>query len=310
MNTTELITIYNKQSKKLADTMRQFLVVYGVGIQPQASTSARMKALRAKKKIKEQAETIEDVLNKASEQWAENAVVKAANSGFKQAQIEIMKTRPERLANINFGGIQKKVTAVLIRDSIIKSNNYNGTIKPLINKALRVSKLTAKQDSVLSEQLAIGKVQGETIDQLSKRIVRNLSLDDGNRVMLINGKSWDGKAYARTFTRTRTAEASDIALGESAKAVGINTFKISYHPLKQPHDPYCTTLQGKVFASGKNKYGFPVITKVKINTKSGTTRAKWPPFHPNCRHSRSIFDTIAYSENEIKAELSKSKTVI
>ena len=321
MNNTEYIKAFTKESKKLGDSFRNLLHLYAIGSQRKATGSQKAKARIVKDTLLQKAKVLKKELQKITEQWVNDSIPKAAQRGYKQAMIEIeqieayaikksVKSPVKTSFTAKFGGIQKETTALLIQDSLIKSNSYLKTIADSVNMSLRKASLIASKDALLSEQLAVGRIQGETVRQLQRRIYNNLDITRDNRVLLINGNSWDAQSYANTFARTRTAEVADKALEESAKSAGFTLFQISRHSLKYPHDIYCTTLQGRIFATNKNEYGFKKITDVIMFTKKGRrVRGKWPPFHPNCRHSRSIVNTLAYTDSELKSLARNSRSV-
>ena len=87
------------------------------------------------------------------------------------------------------------------------------------------------------------------------------------------GKRWDLSTYARMCARTIAAEAMSEATINRALDLGLDLVKVSKHV--HPED-ICSPYEGRIYSISGESNRYPKLT-VR------------PPFHPNCRHTISIY---------------------
>ncbi len=134
------------------------------------------------------------------------------------------------------------------------------------NKFLNSEKIN---DSVLRSA-----VFGEAKYAAIKRLMDDLGLSKGDRILLLSGRTYDAEAYAELTVRTREMEATNLAKAAEYVSKGYQFIETSDHDVEDPDD-ICAFLQGKVWALVPNDLGIPMLPE----------EYGLPPWHPNCSHT-------------------------
>ena len=196
---------------------------------------------------------------------------------------------PKVLRGLQFGGKQENLINRLAHEadgSILKAVN---SIPGAVRRLIRVTQLTPTMDKKITEEMAAGFAKQETLDQIRERVL-NISglVDDENRIILLNGRSYDADDYADLVARTRSREAMTDAKALRYQDTGVEYYRVSQHTNPCP---VCLAFQGKVWAfSESNDLGFPVIP-----ADYGLC-----PWHPRCLHVISAWSPAMYSDEEIQ----------
>lgn len=235
------------------------------------------------------------VLRKA----AQDATTKMTRAGSiwlnSPATIEAMVILGQRSAatqvGIKFGGPNTKLIQQLKLDTARDLSRAAHSTTPFLETTLRKATVIATEqlreqgtltqstsvddfNKALSKSL-LSSAQAEKVSrQSSKKLLEDLGLDKGDRVLFMSGRTMEADAYAKLVTRTRTMEALNKAKAAELTANGYQFIETSEHDGVE-EDDICYFLQGKVWALAPNEEGIPVLPE----------EYGLPPWHPNCAHT-------------------------
>jgi hypothetical protein len=249
--------------------MRQLLPII-------AGTTGDTRA-RALAKLQTEAERVSKALRAASVDYVNGPALKAA---IIKGQREVLKAGG---STVKFGGVNVPLLARLTRET--SRDLYAASLSPpsYLRKSITQGQAIGlrfgqpvKMDLSLTQALARGVLERATPRGLKQAVLNELGLSKGDRVLLLNGRTYDAGWYAETVARTRTAEANSDAKAEEMQTRGYKFIQTTAHAGVDPKD-ICYFLQGKVWALQENNLGIPLLPE----------EYGLPPWHPNCVHTFS-----------------------
>jgi hypothetical protein len=134
--------------------------------------------------------------------------------------------------------------------------------------------------------------------QLQKDLLKKSLNEQYITIIDKNGKpiKYNIKSYAEMVARTKLIETQSSSTVNLSLSYGSGLVQVSSHNTLTPYD---ATFEGKVFDLTGENPRFPSATDL-------------PPFHPNCKHTLTVFFEEAHSKNEIQkiSDFSKGKTEV
>jgi hypothetical protein len=122
--------------------------------------------------------------------------------------------------------------------------------------------------------IAEGLAEGEGVRPIKDRILENLrSTLKENWTLRAGSKRYSFDTYSELIARTRTREVQSVATINTAVGTGNDLIQVSSH---NTTTEVCLQYEGKIYSLSGRDPDFPRVIDV-------------PPFHPNCRHSISIY---------------------
>lgn len=262
--------LYGIEGRKLAAVMRQLL--------PFVAMTRGTATNQARAILTKSADIAAFRLARGSNAWVNGPTLsQAVIKGQVEAATQV---------GIQFGGLNVRLLARLTNEVQADLLRVSASVPNMMQKSLMKSQALVVDknfeiipaDGRLTESLIRSTLDGAAPREMSKRILNDLGLDKGSRILLLNGQSWDAEVYSRLVSRTRTMEALNEAKGEEYKAAGFEYIETSEHDVKDDTD-ICAFLQGKVWALGPNDVGIPMLPE----------EYGLPPWHPNCSHTFGAF---------------------
>lgn len=276
-----LIKIFKDSSFTFSSKLRKLLIV---------AVQEGEGAAQARKELQLAADNASKTMKQASAAWTRARIPAAVREGASSV-------------GLRFGGVNTRLLTRLTQETAKDLLSASEGPERLLRKGLRRGQALmldadlapVSADARLTEGLTRSVLNQETVPQIRNRLLRELGLDKGDKIMLENGQQWDAQAYAELLARTRPAEAENQAKYDAAIAQGYEYIEMSYHKgVKE--DDICFLLQGRVFAlAPNNPLGLPVLP------------AEWglPPWHPNCLHTFGVWQPQFQTAAEIQAVLEK-----
>ena len=264
---------FGPHAQRYAKALRQWLPVAAIGQEPEAS--------RALSLLQDEADLAFGRLTKASRDWVGGRTIPAALATGQRSSASQIGTR--------FGGPNAALIATFSRQVEAKLLIASESTRPYLRQALRQSKAVvvkaggvAKESTLVSAAPEIntaflkGALRGETPALLKQRILKTLKMEKGDRVLLINGKTYEASQYAGLTARTTVMEALNLGKADELTRNGYQFIQTSEHGDVEDDD-ICAFLQGKVWALTPNSEGIPMLPY------------GLPPWHPNCRHTFGVW---------------------
>ncbi len=264
--------IFTGQAARFASLLRKLL--------PIASQQGPA-AEQARRILHREADRTSRIMAGAGHDWALAKIPAAFKAGVGRAARDL-----RGIAPLQFGQVNTRLAIRLAQDVARDLAVAGSSPERFYDMALaRGQAVMRKQegglvriDRNLTKILAQGVLEREAPAALSRRLMAELGLEKGDRVLLLNGQKWDATAYMNLVARTRTAEAANLGYAEESRSKGFEFVKMSKHSGVDKKD-ICYVLQGQVFALGPNDQGIPLLPP------------EWglPPWHPNCLHTFGVW---------------------
>lgn len=125
-------------------------------------------------------------------------------------------------------------------------------------------------------ELALGKIQGESREQIKKRIKEKIKSSNVFGLKDRSGKVWNLDTYTEMLVRTTAVKAHNEGLAMQMLDYGMDLVQVTSH---ETSCSLCSPWQGRVLSITGNTKGYATLDDAK---SSGL-------FHPNCRHSLSPY---------------------
>jgi hypothetical protein len=135
----------------------------------------------------------------------------------------------------------------------------------------------------ITEQLAVGKISGETLRHIKANVVDTLkqqgltalkSKPYTNKNGTIISRSWSLDDYAEMLIRTKSVEARNRGLANRVAENGYDLVQVSMHGATD----VCAKWEGKILSYSGDTPGYPTLQSA---IDDGL-------FHPNCRHAINV----------------------
>jgi hypothetical protein len=255
--------------RRFADKLRELLPVIISGApseQQNARAVLEQEALRASNAMKS-----------AGRSWLVESVTRTVIQGQMQAAREL---------GIRFGGPNIRLIEKLALETAPRLAAAAESTKPFLARALKeATAIRAIRESgstkalkLLNRNVALslqaGAIATDTPRQAAKRLLADLGLTKGDRVLFMSGRRMEASAYAETVSRTKRMEAMNLGKAEEYSANGFRYIETSSHGGVEPDD-ICYLLQGRVFALHDND---------PLGIETLPAEYGLPPWHPNCAH--------------------------
>lgn len=271
--------------KTFANALRKHL--------PDAVFGSSQQSARARAVLAKTAEQTSVQLTAASKAFLKGATIKDA---VVKGQVQASKA-----VGIEFGGPNTALVNKLTKEIAIDLARASASPRASLANTLRRATAYAKQNEGIttalenvnkgiSEVLLKEALTETTYKRTVARMMDDLGLEDGDKVLFMSGYRMDAEAYAELLTRTRTLEAINEAKAEELKDNGYEYIKTTEHGGVDERD-ICILLQGKVWAlDPDNDLGLPVLPE----------EYGLPPWHPNCGHGFGAWQPKFETEASIK----------
>lgn len=171
-------------------------------------------------------------------------------------------------------------------DALMQANHYFGRVAQD-----RIRQITL---DAVAEKLSTG----QTIREMQKRLVEELTAEGMQAVIGANGRQMRVESYAAMVARTTTREATNTATIDIGEQWGYDLVKFTTH---FPTCEVCAPVQGRVFSHSGKDPDFPPLGSVpgfNMGFKS---------IHPNCRHVLVITARHWWSDEECEKYLADAK---
>ncbi len=270
MASNPLAQVFGAEGRRLANLLRLHL--------PTAVLAKGLPADKARRLLQAEADATSQRLLGASKHYlSSRAIFDQVAKGQEEASREL---------GIRFGGVNLDLVDRLTRSVASKLVPAAQSPRLFVDQALRQGKAMAVSrfdswaseaevvkglDMKLTASLLRGAVTQEVPKQMSQRILKDLNLTEGDKVILVSGRQYDAEYYAELVADTRSKEALNLAKAEQFIARGQQYIETSEHS-GVPEDDICFELQGRVWALQANELNIPVIPFL-------------PPWHPWCSHT-------------------------
>ena len=270
-HSAKLVTLYRSAMLELSSLAEQRLI--------HDATKISAEAYRRRLLLRE----IEQILmqiDEGSAYWIAENIPKAYLRGARIAE--------QGLSEI--GAVTGSVTAplvhqeavdVLVEDAqTVLAQSVDG-IQSKYRRMVKSTQLKAMQNQLIKDRVALGITEGKARREVSREITQKLIDELKDKPLVINGRSYDPRKYAKMVTRTMTAEAQTAGTVNRVLDAGHDLVMITSHGAKDG----CGYYEGKVFSVGGTSDKYPGLNELPNGG---------PPFHPNCRHTLVPFvDTFA-----------------
>jgi len=232
---------------------------------------------------------LKDIDITAFEKWRTEALLRETNLIVKQlnngTKIWVKKNIPfgyergldiagERLKilgvtdSINYDAtIHTSGVNTLVDEVTLELLEANGSIRKNINRFVRATQQKILEDKMISKMIAEGIIRGEARRTISDKILIELSKKMANgEFIIINGRHYQPKHYARLVARTRMREATTRGTVYTCLQYKNDLVQWSVHA---GACEICQVLMGRVYSISGNDPEFPMLGEP-------------PPVHPHC----------------------------
>lgn len=239
--------------------------------------------------------------------WSLMEIPKKYDQSLHDQIMKIKKMTYKPPITINFLQYKNKQINIQTKD-VLKNGAINDFRLGLdsglkrMNQLLRYSQQLNITEKQLFDALVEGFNENRSLYGERKKLQEALMKDalDKKYITIIdkNGKprNYNIKKYAELVSRTTFINSNTDAVINTALAYDSDLVQVSSHNTLTPYD---AQFEGKIFSlSGRDKE-FPPATDL-------------PAFHPNCRHSITVFFKDAHTDEQIKkiSDFSLGKTEI
>lgn len=221
-----------------------------------------------------------DDLNKDAKDWVEKSIKRNYLEGISDAE----------------KGFRKLNLKVEVPDIILYTQAINILAQNTYSRLLDVSQTIGRRTNDIFRTVALEEIRGSVIGykdwKRTAKDIKNSLIENGVTGFVDKtGKKWNMTSYAEMVSRTTTAEAFNAGTMDRILETGHDLVIID---IIDTICPICLRWQGKILSlTGKTK-GYPTMQEAKADGM----------FHPNCRHSFSIW--IPEMESLLKKKLLKN----
>ena len=183
----------------------------------------------------------------------------------------------------------------LLNDSISNFNMALDNGRKKINQVLRSTQQLNITENQVNQDISQGFEEGGSTFYSKRKLRDDLlgRIADGSTVKVIdiNGKerNYDVNDYAEMVARTKLREAQTAGVIQTAMAVNEDLVAVS----SNPGCDICNDYAGKIFSISGNDPDFPQLDDN-------------PPFHPNCRHSLTIYVKDFQPDEQLQEDIERS----
>jgi hypothetical protein len=165
-----------------------------------------------------------------------------------------------------FNRIHKDAIAVLVSET---QEAFAQSIQGIHKSANRLIGAGVRQQ--LTEQMAIGKIQGAALRTIKNNVIGVLKTDGLSALVDKGGRTWKLDRYAEMLIRTKSVEARNVGMLNRMVENGYDLVQVSSHGASDN----CGDWEGKILSVRGDTPGYPTVEMAR----SGGL------FHPNCKHA-------------------------
>ena len=231
-------------------------------------------------KIQERVNNLIRKLNRSALRWAKSAIPEAYKESY-----GISKTRLEILGKKRSGKFDPQRHRYVVMDYIDMTSNdlirANMSIKQNVATYLYLARqasmgLSQIQAFSYEDEEAINEMIAEAIERgerpgYATNLIRSYfqsKIGDG-QFILINGRNYNLKYYARLVARTRMRKTQTEAVKRTCEQYDNDLVQVSEH---NTDCQICLPYEGEIYSLSGRHPNYPLLTDT-------------PPWHPNCEHN-------------------------
>jgi len=233
-------------------------------------------------KIRRTAQSLAQGLNLAAKEWTETDIPGAYTLGARRARValEILGRKPRRqlvskLAIIHMDALETLVKANLsiprtvdeiLQAALVGAQTARSAQVQEFDRRKTLQKFEELGEEAVAAEISRGELGRQIIDFLKRQI-------DEDGLILVKGKYWDARKYAKLVARTEIRKAQTEATKDSCRQYDNDLVWVA------PHGTICDICMpledgdGVFSLSGKDPIYPPLPVEI--------------PAHPNCQHSMS-----------------------
>lgn len=275
-----LESLFGEHGQALAEVYRKHLAKAVLGTPAQQA--------EAQKILRNAADRTAEKLRADSGKWIGSDYFElSVTAGGKRASKDI---------GIRFGGPNQQLLDRMAFEASYDLVKAADSTRPFLQRLMRKSQAYASEhitpqglasvratgSHILEENfkaaIAQGALESEHSREIAKRILKMNRLEEGDKVLLLNGQQWGAKEYASLLAETRKSEAENLAYADTIQSQGYEFIETSAHGGVTPGD-ICEFLQGNVWSLTENNSGIPMLPP----------EYGLPPWHPHCGHTFAVW---------------------
>lgn len=186
--------------------------------------------------------------------------------GQAEAGTQLKKVGAEVAVDTQFNKIHKEAVLALVDDT---QRAFAESIQGVNRSATRLLGKAVREQ--ITQQLALGKITGETLRHIKQNIVGILREEGLAALIDKGGRPWELDRYAEMLIRTKAVEARNRGLVNRFAENEYDLVQVSAHGA----DDVCGDWEGKILSVTGNTSDYPTVDEAEADGL----------FHPNCRHA-------------------------
>lgn len=240
--------------------------------------------------ILDQIAEIQAELDKNLQSWTQTTVPAFYEQGLFEAVSGLNEKGVEIRTDTNFARFHREAIEVLANDTY---QNIAQGMASIEREATKLVSMGAKQSLV--EEIAKGRIKGETRKEITKNIQEVLKKDGIKSLVDRGGNEWDLKRYGEMLARTKLTQAHNSGITNKMVENGNDLVVVSNH---FGSCALCSPYEGKILSVSGRNGGYPSLSDAE---RGGL-------FHPNCRHIITPY-TNKYLDQSVVWDTYKQKYV-
>lgn len=205
-------------------------------------------------------------LGKFTGEWTDTNLPSAYQRGTTDLLTDLAQLKVGIKETSTMSTIDKRAVAAMISET---SEAFAVSLTTISKNASRA--LSDAVKAAIQDDLAQGRILGETRRQVSDRIAANLKRDGITALTDAGGRTWSLSRYGEMLARTKMVEARNTGLANKMVANGYDLVEVSTH-MSAHRD--CAIYEGKILSLTGKSSGYPTLDTAKGNGL----------LHPNCKH--------------------------
>lgn len=245
-----LIRVYRKAEKDILDTV--------------ANATDFGQARRAEQLL--QIDTILTQLGSETGDWLGQNIPAQYTRGTTDLIKQLQSINVELKESSTMSIIDRRAVAAMISET---QEAFAAGLTAVSKNAARVLSNAAKE--AIKDELATGRILGETRKEVSARIKAAIQRDGISALVDKGGRPWSLDRYAEMLARTKMVEARNTGLANKMVANGYDLVEVSMHMSDHKE---CARYEGKILSLTGKTPGYPTLEQAMRNGL----------LHPNCQH--------------------------
>lgn len=271
-----LVRLYRQAELEIRDRAQQRLVK-----DARKLTSEAKRARMLEREILEILGEIDD----EADLWIAKNIPKQYMRGVKEATQGLRDIGFDVDVTVN-PGIHKEAVEALVASMQEELAIGSARIIAAAGRLVRETQLDTVVDKQITQQVALGTIEGQARKEVSENIRQVLVDEFGEGPVIINGRHYGMDTYSELVARTKMAEAHSIGTIMRNVEAGNDLVMVSSHGA----DDGCSFFEGQIFSISGTNEKYPALAEIDNG----------PPFHPNCIHRLLPFVEELATEKEIE----------